>query len=45
MLQLIAAELEVDFLHVPVGVIVGHAFGSQVQWITALVIAADWLDG
>ena len=44
MLKLVAAELQVDLLHVPIDVIVRHAFGSPVQRIAAVVIAANRLD-
>ena len=44
MLQLIAAELQVNLLHVPVDVVMGHAFGSPVQRITAVIVATDRLD-
>ena len=45
MLKLVTTELQVDFLHVSVDVIVRHAFGSPVQWIAAMVVAADRLNG
>ena len=44
-LQLVAAELKVNLLHVPIDVIVRHTFGSPVQWIAAMVVAADRLNG
>ena len=44
MLQLVAAELQVNLLHVPIDVVVGNAFGSPVQRIAAVVVAADWLN-
>ena len=44
MLQLVAAEFQVDLLHVPIDVIVGHALGSPVQRIAAVIIPANWLD-
>ena len=45
MLQLVAAELKVDLLHVPIDVIMRHAFGSPVQWVAAVVVAAIGLIG
>ena len=44
MLQLVAAELQVNLLHVPIDVIVRYAFGFPVQRITAVVVAADRLN-